>query len=76
MAMPWGSRGGSCSFDVELRSFEISVEDAGGKLRGIILERSRGFNSWIRFGDISLSCLLEGVEVCCREERCENVVKS
>ena len=47
----------------------------GGKLRGIILERSRGFFR-IRFGNSSLRCLLEGVEVCCREERHVKVVKS
>ena len=47
-----------------------------GELRGIILEKSRGFSTWIRFGDSSLRCLLEGVEVCCREERLGKVVKN
>ncbi|KAL6330841.1 hypothetical protein AAG906_009269 [Vitis piasezkii] len=46
-----------------------------GELRGIILEKSRGFSTWIRFGDSSLRCFLEGVEVCCREERLGKVAK-
>ena len=61
--------GGRCWFAMESKSFEISVKEIGGKLRGIILEKSRGFSSWIRFGEFSLRCLLEGVEACCKEER-------
>ncbi|RVW82379.1 hypothetical protein CK203_045100 [Vitis vinifera] len=61
---------------MESKSFEISVEDVGGKLRGIILERCRGLSLWIRFGKSSLRCLLEGVEVCCREESFEREVRS
>ncbi|RVW24399.1 hypothetical protein CK203_093247 [Vitis vinifera] len=38
-------------------------KDAGG----IVMERSRGFTSWIRFGSISLCCLLEGVKACCKD---------
>ncbi|KAL6344353.1 hypothetical protein AAG906_037938 [Vitis piasezkii] len=34
---------------------------------GIIVERSRGFTLWIRFGNISLCCLWEEVEACCRD---------
>ena len=68
--------GGSCWFAVESKSFEISVEDVGGKLRGIILERCRGFFLWIRFGESSLRCLLEGVEVYCREESFGRGVRS
>ncbi|RVW97119.1 hypothetical protein CK203_030038 [Vitis vinifera] len=40
--------GGRCWFAMELKSFEISVEDVGGKLCGIILERWRDFSLWIR----------------------------
>ena len=32
------------------------------------MERGRGCTSWIKFGEISLRCLLEGAEACCREE--------
>ena len=32
------------------------------------MERSKGFSSWIRFGEKSLSYLLEGVEAWCRRE--------
>ena len=48
-------------------SFEILVEDLGGKLKGCIWERSRGVSSWIRFGEASLRYLLDGVEACCKE---------
>ena len=60
-------RGGRSRFVVESKSFEILVEDLGRKLKGCIWERSRGISSWIRFGEASLRCLLEGVEACCRE---------
>ena len=59
--------GGRSRFVVESKSFEILVEDSGGKLKGCIWERSSGIASWIRFGEASLRCLLEGVEACCRE---------
>ena len=62
------ARGGQCWFAVDSRSFDISVEAVGGKLRGIIEERGRGFSSWIRFGDLSFRCLLKGVEFFCRDE--------
>ena len=52
---------------VESKSFEISVEDLEGKLKGCIWDRSRGVSSWIRFGKVSLWCLLEEIEACCRE---------
>ena len=62
-----GSRGGRSCFVVEAKSFKILIEELGGKLRGCIWERSKGVSSWIRFGEASLRCLLDGVEACCRE---------
>ncbi|RVW68018.1 hypothetical protein CK203_064833 [Vitis vinifera] len=62
-----GSRGGRSCFVVEAKSFEILIDELGGKRRGCIWERSKGVSSWIRFGEASLRCLLDGVEVCCRE---------
>ena len=70
-----GKRGGSCWFAVESKTFEISVEVFGKKLRGIIVERSKGFTSWIRFGESNLGCLLEGVEASCRGEGGQSFVK-
>ncbi|WJZ82789.1 hypothetical protein VitviT2T_002517 [Vitis vinifera] len=64
---PSFKRGGRCCFVVESKSFEILVEEVGGKLKGCIWERSKGFSSWIRFGEASLRYLLDGVEACCRE---------
>ena len=71
MRVIWGedeaARGGRSWFVLESKLFEILVEDMGGKLKGCIWERSRGISSWIRFGEVSLQCLLEGVEACCKE---------
>lgn len=53
---------------MEVNPFEISIEEASGKLRGVIVERGRGCSSWIRFGEVSLRNLFKGVEACCREE--------
>ena len=55
-------KGGKSWFAVESKTFEISIEEIRGKLRGVILERSKGFSSWIKFGEKSFSSLLEGVE--------------
>ena len=53
-------------FAVDSKSFEIYVDVFGEKCKGIIVERSRGFTSWIKFGSLSLCCLLEEVEACCK----------
>ena len=69
-------RGGRSWFAVESKSFEISLQEVGGKLSGRIVERSKGFSSLIRFGEFSLRNLLDGVEACCRDEagkRCSKV---
>ena len=58
-------------FAMESKSFEISVEEVGVKLKGVIVEKGRGLSAWIRFGDHSLWCLLEGEEACCRDEGLE-----
>lgn len=47
---------------------DLSVEVIGEKLRGVIEERGIGFSAWIRFEDLILCCLLEGVETCYRDE--------
>nr|CAN79711.1 hypothetical protein VITISV_009623 [Vitis vinifera] len=60
---------------IESKTFEVSIEEVKGKLKGIIVERSRGFSSWIRFGVSSLRKLLEGFEECCREEKKGRLVK-
>ena len=59
---------GKSWFAVESKTFEISIEEIRGKLRRVILERSKGFSSWIKFGEKSFSSLLEGVEDWCRGE--------
>ena len=61
-------RGGKGWFAVEKKSFEIFVEEVGGRLRGVIVERSRGVLSWIHFGLQGLENLLQSVEVCCKIE--------
>ncbi|RVX08997.1 hypothetical protein CK203_013817 [Vitis vinifera] len=65
------ARGGRVWFAVESKSFEISMEEVGENLKGVIVENGRGLLAWIRFGDLSLRCLLEGVEACCKDESLE-----
>ena len=45
------------------------MEEVGKRLKGCIQERSKGFTSWVRFGDYSLQCLLTGIEDCERGYR-------
>ena len=66
MAFNQKPRGGRRWFAVESKSFELLIDEVGGKLRGCIWERCKGITSWIKFGDASLSSLLAGVESCCR----------
>ena len=68
-------RGGKCWVAIESKTFEVSIEEVRGKLKGTIVERSRGLSSWIWFGDLSLRNLLEGFEECCREEKEGRLVK-
>ena len=63
--MPVTSPGVKCWFGVELKTFEISIEEYKGKVRGKICERGPKFSSWIRFGGKGLSLLLEEVGSCC-----------
>ena len=54
-------------FAVESKSFDIFVEGLGGRLRGVIVERGRGYSRWVKFGELSLHCLLAGLEACSRD---------
>ena len=69
-------RGGRCWFAVDSKSFEISVDVSGERLKGIIVERNKGFTLWIKFENFSLCCLLEGVKACCRGKLVQRFVKS
>ena len=69
-------RGGKGWFAVEKKSFEISMEVSRERLRGVIIERSRGFSSWICFEQWGLESLLQGVEVCCKQELSGKLVRS
>ena len=62
-------------FAVDSKSFEISMDVFGEKLKGIIVEISKGFTSWIRFGRLSLCCLLEGVKAYCRVSLLRGLLK-
>lgn len=44
------TRGGRSWFAVDSKSFNLSLEEVGGKPRGFIEERGRGLSAWIRFG--------------------------
>ena len=64
LEMSISSLRGRCWFGVELKTFEISIEEHKGKVHGKICERGPKFSSWIKFGGKGLSLLLEGVESC------------
>ena len=68
-------RGGKSWFAVDVKSFEISMDAFVEKLKGIIVEKSRGFMSLIKFGGLSLCSLLEGVEACCKGKHAKRFVK-
>lgn len=46
------------------KSFDIEVEDLGGKLRGVIMEKTKGFSSWFKFSENSWNLFIEVVETC------------
>ncbi|RVW24003.1 Zinc finger CCCH domain-containing protein 45 [Vitis vinifera] len=48
--------------------FPLHEEAVRGKLKGVIMEKGRGLSVWIKFGDLSLRGMLEGMEACCRDE--------
>ena len=43
------------------------MEGLGSKLKGYVIERSKGLVSWIRFGGLELKSLLKGVTECYRK---------
>ena len=49
-------------FAINSKSFELSLEGEGRKMKVFITERSRGRVSWIRFGEEGLKILLKGVD--------------
>ena len=55
-------------FDIDSKSFEISVEGEDNKFKGFITERRKGLVSWIRFGESRLRNLLKGMEIIRKEE--------
>ena len=63
-----GSRNSSRKgrFSVELKTFEIEVEEKKGK-QATIVERKRGISSWIRLGLESLGLFLEGLVHCSKD---------
>ena len=61
-------RGGRRWFTIEAKSYEISVEGARRRKQFFITEKSKGVISWIRFGEESLSSLLNGVNECRRKK--------
>ena len=54
-------------FSVDSKSFEVSLEGEGRKSRVFITKRSRGFVSWIRFGEEGARNLLKGMKICGRD---------
>ena len=54
-----------CWFGVNSKTFEISVNEAKGKVFRIVCERRTYFSSWIRFNGKALFFILEGAKNCC-----------
>ena len=54
-------------FSIEAKSFEISTEGDGRKMKVFITERSRGPVSWIHFGEEGIKNLLKGINICNRD---------
>ena len=55
-------------FVVDSKFFKISMEGKGNKFKGFIMERRKGFVSWICFGESGMRNLLKGVEIIHKEE--------
>ena len=55
-------------FSIDSKSFEISVEGEGKKMKGFITERRKGYVSWICLREEDLRNLLKGVEFFCKEK--------
>ena len=52
------------SFRVELKVFEVEVEEKRGKTLVFIVESKRGVLSWVRLGSASVRLFLEGLDQC------------
>ena len=50
-------------FSIDSKSFEITMEGGGNKLKGIITKWRKGFVSWIRFEEADLVKLLKGFKL-------------
>lgn len=50
---------------MDSKSFEILKEMVKGRVVSLIMERGRGFSSWIRFGERGPAWILKGVEFSC-----------
>ena len=64
------------SFGVELKTFEIEVEEKKGKLQATIVERKQGISSWIRLGPEGLGLFLECLVHCSKDTsvgKCEGL---
>ena len=67
--------GGQCWFSVDSKSFDLSVEEVDGRLKGVVVEQGRGFSTCIRFKELSLRYSLEGVGFSVETKSCGDGVK-
>ena len=49
---------------MELKVFEVEVEEKRGKTLVFIVESKRGVLSWVRLGSASVRLFLEGLDQC------------
>ena len=55
------------SFWVELKVFEVGVEERKGKSQVFIVESKRGVSSWVHLGLVSVGLFLEGLYQCIKD---------
>ena len=55
------------SFGVESKSFELEMEERGGKTLITITESKKGVSSWVRMGLYSVGLFMEGLHQCIKD---------
>ncbi|RVW78993.1 hypothetical protein CK203_040171 [Vitis vinifera] len=51
------------------KTFELALDERKGKCQFLIVEKKRGFSTWIRLGLESLGLFKEGLIHCVKRER-------
>ena len=52
---------------MELKSFDVEVEEQKGKVQATIVEMKGGISSWIRLGPKSIGFFFDGLVICIKD---------